>query len=67
MLKGTDWQIGDASELIQQKQEEALYALVLNTPIEAYNTLSSQKILLAPGEIIYAFYSCINNKTESFF
>lgn len=67
VLKGTDWQIGDASELIQQKQEEALYALVLNTPIEAYNTLSSQKILLAPGEIIYAFYSCINNKTESFF
>ena len=66
-LQGTDWQIGESTELIQQKKEEALYALVLNTTLEAHNTLTNQRVLVAPGEIIYTFYSCVANKTENFF
>lgn len=66
ILEGTDWRIGEDTELIKQTQEEALYEIVLRKPIEAFNTLTGDLIKIAAGEKIYAFYTSITNKEDFF-
>ncbi len=68
ILAGTDWQIGEDSEIIQQFQEEALYKIVLNKSIIAINVLNPDETKTIPkGAVIYTFYSCITNQEEEFF
>ena len=67
ILQGTDWQIGEATEIIQQKKQEALYEIVLNTNIVAFNIKDDSMITIPAGEVIYAFYSSVTNKEQDFF
>ena len=66
-LEGTDWVVSDESELIRQTTIEPLYVLQTNKSITAANVLNhTETITIAAGQIIYGFYSCIENK-ELFF
>lgn len=67
ILAGTDWQIAQDTQLIQQTQEEALYKIVLRTGITATNVLTKETKTIPAGQVIYTFYSCIANKEENFF
>lgn len=67
VLKGTDWEIGENSENIQQFQEEALYKIVLSEDIEATNIITNENKIISKDKIIYGFYSSIVNKDNSFF
>lgn len=70
IVEGTDWRIGEETEIIQQKQQEALYRVKLNQDINAYkaNDINQESpITLSAGSVIYAFYSCVSNKIEDFF
>lgn len=73
ILEESDWNIDkDNSELIQQKDREALYTCTLPYPINAVcmadftykkiNYKKDQKILIPKGEVIYVFYSTFSNK-----
>ena len=66
-LEGTDWVVSDESELIRQTTIEPLYILQTNKSVTAANVLNhTETITIAAGQIIYGFYSCIENN-ELFF
>ena len=67
IIQGTDWKISEDSETIQQLQEEALYELILNKEIIAFNLENNEQLRIPRGKIIYAFYSSIMNKNNNFF
>lgn len=67
ILKGTDWQIGEDSEIIQQYQEEALYKIILNEDIVATNILTNAQKIIPKDEIIYGFYTSVVNQNYDFF
>ena len=67
ILEGTDWQIGEGSELIQQLVEEPLYKIKLATDISAKKIESDESLTIKAGQDIYCFYSQIVNKDSFFF
>ena len=67
VLAGTDWRIGENSEIIHQTQQEGLYKIVLNSPVDATNVLTNEIQRLNQGETIYAFYSSVINQDSDFF
>lgn len=75
ILEESDWEIDkENSEIIQQKEKEALFTFQLSEPITAtcmadfeYKKLSYKKddeIDIAAGEVIYIFYSSFANKEQ---
>lgn len=66
VLKGTDWRIGDDTEVIKQYQEEALYAIKLRQAILATNVLSKEGVNIPQGATIYGFYSSVTNHETAF-
>lgn len=70
ILEGTDWRVDlNSSEVVVQKNEEALYQIVLNRSITAYDINDNDKkksVTIPKGATIYAFYSTIAGE-KSFF
>lgn len=67
ILDGTDWQIGEDSELIQQLVEEPLYKIKLATDITAKKVEDDSMFVIEAGEYVYGFYSQVVNKDSFFF
>lgn len=67
VIQGTDWQIGEDTEIIQQFQTEALYEITLKKNINAKNVLTDELKTIKRGEKIYSFYSSVINNNYDFF
>ena len=66
VLKGSDWKLNHNGLLLKQKREEPLYVGVLKQSIDADNLETKEKITIPKGQIIYIFYSVMENQ-ESYF
>lgn len=63
VLEESDWELADGSDIITQTKQEPLYAATLSQSITAKNMQnSSEEITIESGEIIYVFYSIIENQ-----
>lgn len=67
ILQGTDWKIGEETEVIQQFQEEALYEITLNQAITAKDAFTHESKIIQAGKKIYAFYSSVISQNYDFF
>lgn len=67
VLEGTDWQIGEDSELIQQLVEEPLYKIKLATDTTVKKIGDDSTFVIKAGQYVYGFYSQIINKDSFFF
>lgn len=67
VLDGTDWQIGEDSELIQQLVEEPLYKIKLATDTTVKKIEDDSTFVIKAGQYVYGFYSQIINKDSFFF
>jgi hypothetical protein len=67
VLEGTDWQIGEDSELIQQLVEEPLYKIKLATDVAVKKIEDDSAFVIKAGKYVYGFYSQIVNKDNFFF
>ena len=66
-LEGTDWTIDEEDcDLLQQTISEPIYECTVQDNFEAYNVDKDRNITIEQDEIIYVFYSYINNKTTEF-
>ena len=67
VLDGSDWKLGEGSDLLRQYKEEPLYEITLNKDIQVKNMLDeNETIIISKGEIIYGFYGLIANKEKHF-
>lgn len=67
VLKGSDWQLKEGSDILQQTKNEPLYEITLNRAIVGINMSDSNNtISISAGEKIYAFYSVINSQNPFF-
>lgn len=63
ILDESDWQLKEGSDILQQRIQEPLYKIQLNQPIDAKNMEdNNEKLSLAAGKFIYAFYNNIVNQ-----
>ena len=67
VLRGSDWQIGKDSELIQESNPEAVYQVTLYRDLTAYDIFTNEEITVPAQSVIYVFYSTIANKTYDYF
>lgn len=64
VLENTDWEVDENnSDLLTQYVQEPLYEAVLTNQIEVLNLDTNKLVTLNKDEVIYIFYSYINNKT----
>lgn len=69
VLEGSDWSVGDDSEIIQQTKEEALYKIEASNTFEAYDIFTDTRVSITPTKDvpIYAFYSSIFGGDPEYF
>ena len=67
VLEGSDWEIKEGSDVLQQTKNEPLYEIFLSKQITGTNMLdSSDKITIPAGRTIYGFYSNITTRNRLF-
>ena len=67
VLKDTDWEVDeDNSDLLVQFIQEPLYKATITQPIEVLNLDTKELITINTEEVIYIFYSFINNKITNY-
>ena len=67
ILSGTDWEVGEDSELIQQTVTESLYEVKLSEDLQAFDIFTNTSTFIKKGEKIYIFYSVIANQTLDYY
>lgn len=67
VLEGSDWSVGEDSEIIRQLKEEPLYEIELGEDLEAYDVFSEASITIPSGKTIYAFYSSVNGGETDYY
>ena len=70
VLRGSDWQLRDEDqEIIKQTNEEALYSLVLTSPITNAKLLNSDSSFgtINEGKRIYVYYTSFANQEKNYF
>lgn len=66
-LEGTDWIVDEEDcDLLQQTVSEPIYECTVQDSFEAYNVDKDENVTIEQDEIIYVFYSYINNKITEF-
>ena len=67
VLKDTDWEVDeDNSDLLVQFIQEPLYKATITQPIEVLNLDTKELTTINTEEVIYIFYSFINNKITDY-
>lgn len=67
VLKNTDWEVDeDNSDLLVQYVQEPLYKATVSENIEVLNLNTNQSESIQQDEVIYIFYSYINNKNTDY-
>ena len=67
VLKNTDWIVDkDNSDILQQYVAEPLYRCTANKAFQVLNTATNQVESISKDEVLYVFYSYINNKNGEF-
>ena len=67
VLKDTDWEVDeDNSDLLVQFIQEPLYKATIIQPVQVLDLDTNELVTIDTEEIIYIFYSFINNKTVDY-
>ena len=67
VLRGSDWQIGKDSELIQESNPEAVYQISLFRDLTAHDIFTDEEVIIPANSVIYAFYYSVVNKVYDYF
>lgn len=62
ILEGTDWQLGDEQDVIQQTVDEALYEVMALTEITGRRSDRITEIKIPKNEKFYVFYSVVQDQ-----